>query len=218
MSEINDTYKKQAQELCDITLKLHSTVADVHSMYGDFLFKDKKTKEAQAEYISATKIEKSNFAIWSQLMFIDSELNDYTNLESHSAEAMELFPNNPISHYFNGVASIQLKKYDTAIKSLEDGIEFVYDNKSLLLGYYTSLGNAYNAIKNYTKSDKAYDDALKVNPDDAETLNNYAYFLSLRKEKLEKAEKVSIRDIFQVPAGKRLSLTINNQDIRTLYH
>ena len=193
LSEINDTYKKQAQELCDITLKLHSTVADVHSMYGDFLFKDKKTKEAQAEYISATKIEKSNFAIWSQLMFIDSELNDYTNLESHSAEAMELFPNNPISHYFNGVASIQLKKYDIAIKSLEDGIEFVYDNKPLLLGYYTSLGNAYNAIKNYTKSDKAYDDALKVNPDDAETLNNYAYFLSLRKEKLEKAEKFSRR-------------------------
>ncbi len=193
LSDINDTYKQQAIELCNITLKLHSTVADVHSMYGDFLFKDKKIKEAQAEYISAIKLDKNTFSIWSQLMYIDSELNDYTNLDNHSAEAIELFPTNPLPYYFNGVSSIQLKKYDAAISSLEDGIEFVYNNNTLLLGFYTSLGNAYNAVKNYTKSDKAYDDALKVNPDDAETLNNYAYFLSLRKEKLEKAEKFSRR-------------------------
>ncbi len=63
----------------------------------------------------------------------------------------------------------------------------------MLLEYYSNLGNAYNAIKNYVKSDKAFDDALKVNPDDASVLNNYAYFLSLRKEKLEKAEKFSRR-------------------------
>jgi tetratricopeptide (TPR) repeat protein len=162
-------------------------------MYGDFLFKDKKIKEAQAEYMSAIKLDKNTFSIWSQLMYIDSELNDYTNLESHSAEAIELFPTNPLPYYFNGVSSIQLKKYDVAINALEDGIEFVYDNKPLLLGFYTSLGNAYNAVKKFEKSDKAYDDALKVNPDDAETLNNYAYFLSLRKEKLEKAEKFSRR-------------------------
>jgi tetratricopeptide (TPR) repeat protein len=193
LSDINDTYKQQAIELCNITLKLHSTVADVHSMYGDFLFKDKKIKEAQAEYISAIKLDKNTFSIWSQLMYIDSELNDYTNLDNHSAEAIELFPTNPLPYYFNGVSSIQLKKYDAAISSLEDGIEFVYNNNTLLLGFYNSLGNAYNAVKNYTKSDKAYDDALKVNPDDAETLNNYAYFLSLRKEKLEKAEKFSRR-------------------------
>jgi tetratricopeptide (TPR) repeat protein len=193
LSDINDTYKQQALELCSITLKLHSTVADVHSMYGDFLFKDKKIKEAQAEYMSAIKLDKNTFSIWSQLMYIDSELNDYTNLESHSAEAIELFPTNPLPYYFNGVSSIQLKKYDVAINALEDGIEFVYDNKPLLLGFYTSLGNAYNAVKKFEKSDKAYDDALKVNPDDAETLNNYAYFLSLRKEKLEKAEKFSRR-------------------------
>ena len=60
-------------------------------MYGRFfLFKD-KNKRSTLEYISATKTEKTTSSIWSQLMFIDSELNDYTNLESHSAEAMELF-------------------------------------------------------------------------------------------------------------------------------
>ncbi|MBL7937323.1 MAG: tetratricopeptide repeat protein, partial [Bacteroidia bacterium] len=78
-------------------------------------------------------------------------------------------------------------------RSLEDGIEFVYDNKPLLIEFYSNLGNAYNSIKNYAKSDKAFDDALKVDPDNALILNNYSYFLSLRKEKLEKAERYSKR-------------------------
>lgn len=193
LSEVNETYKQQALELCLITLKLHSNSADAHSIYADFLLKDKKLKEAQTEYTESIKLDKSKFSIWQQLLFVESELNDNTNLQIHSAEAMELFPNNPIPFFFNGFANIQLKKYDLAVNALEEGVEFVYDNKPLLKDYYSNLGNAYNALKNYTKSDKAFDDALKVNPDDADVLNNYAYFLSLRKEKLDKAEKFSRR-------------------------
>jgi len=193
LSDVNETYKQQAFELCEIAIKLHSSSADVHSIYADFLLKEKKTKEARDEYLKATKIDKNQFSTWSQLMYVESEINDYASLEVNSSEAMDLFPNNPISYFFNGVANIQLKKYEKGIESLENGIEFVFDNKPLLLEYYSNLGNAYNAVKNYTKSDKAFDDALKVNPDDASVLNNYAYFLSLRKEKLEKAEKFSRR-------------------------
>lgn len=193
LSETNAVYKQQAMDLCDITLKLHPLSADVHSISGDFLLKDKKIKEAREEYVKAIQIDKSRFSLWQQLLAVEAELNAYKDLESHSAEAMELFPSNPMPYYFNGFANTQLKKFDAAIRALEDGIEFVYNDKPLLLEFYTNLGNAYNAVKNYTNSDEAFDDALKVNPDDASVLNNYAYFLSLRKEKLEKAEKFSRR-------------------------
>jgi tetratricopeptide (TPR) repeat protein len=193
LSETNAVYKQQAMDLCEITLKLHPSSADVHSIAGDFLLKDKKIKEAREEYLKAIQIDKSRFSLWQQLLAVEAELNAYADLESHSAEAMELFPNNPLTYYFNGFANTQLKKFPAAIRALEDGIEFVYNDKPLLLEFYTNLGNAYNAAKNYPKSDEAFDDALKVNPDDASVLNNYAYYLSLRKEKLEKAEKFSRR-------------------------
>ncbi len=193
LSDVNPTFKQQALELCSIALKIHPMSADIHSIYADFLLKDKKISEARTEYTKAMSIDKSPFSVWSQLMYVESELQDYKSLAEHSSEAMELFPNNPLPYYFNGFSNIQLQKYDAAIKSLEDGIEFVYNNNPLLLEFYTNLGNAYNSVKNYAKSDEAYDDALKVNPDDASTLNNYAYFLSLRKEKLDKAEKFSRR-------------------------
>ncbi|MFN8116100.1 MAG: tetratricopeptide repeat protein [Bacteroidia bacterium] len=193
LAELNDTYKQQAEELIQITLKLHSSSAEIHALYADFLLRDKKLKEAQAEYYESVKADKNHFNTWQQLMYVESENNDYAALATHSSEAMELFPNNSIPYFFNGFANIQLRNYNKAIESLEEGIEFVYNNNPLLKDFYSNLGDAYNAIKDYAKSDKAFDDALKVNPDDADVLNNYAYFLSLRKEKLEKAEKFSRR-------------------------
>ena len=53
------------------------------------------------------------------------------------------------------------------------------------------LGDAYNATKAYEKSDKAYDDALAINPNNDGVLNNYSYYLALRKTSLDKAEKMS---------------------------
>ena len=44
--------------------------------------------------------------------------------------------------------------------------------------------------------------ALKILPDDATTLNNYAYYLSLRKNKLDKAEKMSKKSLQLQPDSK----------------
>jgi tetratricopeptide (TPR) repeat protein len=179
--------------LLSILLKLHPMLSDAHNINGDFLYRDKKIKEARDEYAYAVKLDKGKFSSWTQLMYLESELSTFDSLEIHSAEAIELFPNQSTPYYFNGVANIQLKKYDKAIQSLSDGIEFVNNNNPLLLQFYSNLGEAYNYIKNYEKSDKAFDNALKVDPDNTYILNNYAYYLSLRKITLEKAEKYSRR-------------------------
>jgi Tfp pilus assembly protein PilF len=46
-------------------------------------------------------------------------------------------------------------------------------------------------MKQMEQSDKAYEDALALTPNDTYVLNNYSYYLSLRKEKLDKAEVMS---------------------------
>lgn len=193
LTEQSSDLMPQAAELMDIMLKTNPNDPESHSIHADFLLRDKKLKEARDEYEFAAKLDKSKFAVWSQLMFVDSEIADYEALSIHSAEAIDLFPNQPIPYFFNGVANIQLKNYTKAIESLKDGAEFVYNNNALLIQFFSNLGEAYNAIKDYENSDKAFDNALKVDPDNTFVLNNYAYYLSLRKAKLEKAEKFSKR-------------------------
>ena len=193
MTEIYPSYKPKAYELLNILLTVHPTQAKAWSVNGDFLYRDKKYNEAQQSFEKAIEYDKNKYAIWSQLMICDVDINDFKSLEKHSAEALEFFPNMPNPYFFNGLANLRLKEYKKAIQSFTDGQEFIYENTALQLQFYINLAEAYNADKQYEKSDKAFEDALSINPNDALVMNNYAYYLSLRKEKLERAEKLITR-------------------------
>jgi Tfp pilus assembly protein PilF len=58
---------------------------------------------------------------------------------------------------------------------------------------YPILGDAYQALGNNPASDEAFEKALAANPKDDHVLNNYSYFLSIRKEKLALADSLSAR-------------------------
>ena len=60
---------------------------------------------------------------------------------------------------------------------------------------YTLLGDIYNATKDYAKSDSSYEAAMRINPNDATLLNNYAYYLSVRKVRLKDAERMSKKSL-----------------------
>jgi tetratricopeptide (TPR) repeat protein len=186
-------FTAKGYELCDIMLKVHPRSPEAHSAYAEFLIRDKRITEAYEQYLIAARYDKTHLNTWVGLLKMESDLNIFDSLEVHSAMAMELFPNQPIPYYSNGVANMKLRNYKKAAQSFYDGVEFVYDDKTLMLGFYSNLGDVYSFLEEYEKSDKAYDNALMINPDDAYVLNNYAYYLSLRKEKLEKAEKLSKR-------------------------
>lgn len=188
-------YGTQGFELVQIMLKVHPSSPEANALYGDFLYYRKKFDEANKYfYLSAIK-DKSNYLSWEKLMNCDNLINNFDSLQKHSFEAMELFPNQPMTYYYNGISNIQIHDYKKASESLRDGLEFVLDDKILMSSFYSHLGDAYYYLKDYEKSDKALDDALKINADNFYVLNNYAYYLSQRKEQLDKAEKLSKRSL-----------------------
>ena len=63
----------------------------------------------------------------------------------------------------------------------------VFGNNELLAQFYSSLGDAYHSQKNHIMSDESYDKSLELSPLNTYVLNNYSYYLSLRKENLDKA-------------------------------
>ncbi len=191
ITEVYTDLKTDADDLCKIMVEVHPEEAKAYSMYGDFLYRDKKYEEARTQFRKAIALDKDKYAIWNQLLIIDSELNDEVSLEKESKEAMELFPNQPLPYFFNGSAKIQLRKYQEAIEVLSEGKEFVIGNPLLLAQFYANLGDSFNKLKKHSDSDAAYEKALQLDPNNVYVLNNYAYYLSLRKVNLEKAESMS---------------------------
>jgi len=191
ITEVYADLKTDADELCKLLVDTHPNEAKAHAMYGDFLNRDKKYEEARTSFRKAIELDKEKFAIWNQLLFIESELGDFEAMTKESKEAIELFPNQPSLYYYNGLANIQLKKYKEAIEILTEGKEFVFGNNLLLSQFYANIGDAENQLKNHSASDNAYEKALELDPNNVYVLNNYAYYLSLRKENLERAEALS---------------------------
>ncbi len=180
LSENQSELKQQAFELCEVLIAAHPKEAKAYSIAGDFYYRDKKLDKAKEAFLKAIELDKSKYVIWNQLLIIESELRDYDGMLKNGNEALELFPNEPTVYLLLGIAQLQLKKPVDAIKILNQGKQLVVDNKLLSGQFFANLGDAYYRTKQMDLSDEAYDEALKINPDDTYVLNNYAYYLSLR--------------------------------------
>lgn len=167
--------------------------AKAYVVLGDLLTQKGDMKGARDSYVKATEFDKSVFEVWLAIVEIDSKLNDNEGLAKHSEEAIEYFPNQALFWYHNGVANFVKKDFEKSISSLEEARNLALDNKEMVKFVNGLLGDAYNEAKQYSKSDDAYEAVLKVDPDDEHVLNNYAYYLSLRKDKLSRALQLSTK-------------------------
>jgi tetratricopeptide (TPR) repeat protein len=130
--------------------------------------------------------------IWEQLLLLENDLADFNNMYTESNEAIQYFPTQPIIYYFKGLSSYQLNKTEEAITSIKSGLDYVTDNPSLKADMYALLGNAYHKTGKMKESDEAMEQVLKIDKGNKVTLNNYSYFLSLRGDSLDKAERMSM--------------------------
>lgn len=190
-TELNRDYKPQLLELTKILVETHPDEARSHAIYGDYLLRERNLEDAISHYAKAIELDKNAFGVWNQLVLTLTDLKQYDELYRTTLSAIELFPTQPVFYLFNGIAAIQKKQYKEAIDVINNGLKLVVDNNALLELFYSNLGDAYYQMGLHAASDSAYDKTLQINPENAYVLNNYSYYLSIRKQKLEKAEKMS---------------------------
>jgi len=108
----------------------------------------------------------------------------------------------------NGIAQGLIGKHKDAVDVLDQAYMMSGRNKSLKSSIYNAMGISYTALKEYSKADNAFDEALKINPRFAEALNAYSYSLCERGTNLEKARQMS---------SNAIQLEENNPDYNATY-
>ncbi|MBC6990990.1 tetratricopeptide repeat protein [Hymenobacter sp. BT491] len=195
----NPKLNATALDLAGITMRVHPKEAKAFAVAGDIQIITENKKDARDSYLKAIHLDNSKFQIWQQVVLIDAELNQIDSLQRHTDQALELFPNQASLWFYNGVAHLLKKEPTKGVKSLEYGRKLATDNPELLAQFDTQLGDAYHELKDYPKSDAAYEAALAFDANNAQALNNYSYYLSLRGEKLDKAKEMSGKLVKQFP-------------------
>ncbi len=189
--DIQKDKKQEAFELAGILTATHPEEAKGYAIRADLYFLDDQLDTALASYLQALKYSKEVFTVWQQVMAIYNQKRDWATLQQVSTEAMELFPNQAVIYLFKGGAEVQLKEYEKALKSFGKGEKMSVENVKLRAQFLANMGDAYHSLNKHTESDSAYDRSLKLDPENSYVLNNYSYYLSLRKQNLEKAKQMS---------------------------
>ncbi len=100
-------------------------------------------------------------------------------------------------YYYQGVASYRMDKYDQALDILQKGKDFINaeTGNDEAANFYEIMAELLYKKGLKSQAYAAYDSCLQWKPDDAGSLNNYAYYLCLDNIELDKAEKMSRKSI-----------------------
>ena len=151
-------------------------------------------------YDSAIAKADTSIDAYVQVAFSYYNRGNYDRAIAVIDKGYDISPNDFRMNYVYGLNLQRLNKLTEAVSYYENALLANPGDLSLL----STLGMAYNTLKRFEDSDNAYERALRIDPEDALVLNNYAYNLSQRGEKLDKAMKMSRKSIERDPKNPNL--------------
>ncbi|WP_207421972.1 tetratricopeptide repeat protein [Desertivirga brevis] len=183
----------QTLELGKILTETHAGEARAFAVFADLLSRSNKLKEAEQNLRKSVELNNQVYSVWEDLIKIEIGRSDYKAVIKDGEEALTLFPNQAPLYYLTALGYQQTGQIDKAVSYLKNAVQLQIEDKEFLSQVYASLGDGFNALKQYKESDEAYNKALTANPENIYVLNNYAYYLSLRGEKLQIAADMAFK-------------------------
>lgn len=181
----------QVNELVEILIKTNGDDYRVFTVYAEYLISKGKLPEAREQLRKVLETNKDNYLIWERMLLISNDLLDFKSIYTDAEKAIDLFPNQPILYGLRAVACLQLEKYTEALDILKEGEPYLLDNKPMKIQFELYKAEANYKLNRVAEAFKAFDDVISLDPENWLAMNNYAYYLSIRNENLEKAELLS---------------------------
>lgn len=126
---------------------------------------------------------------------------DYDGVVELSRPALEYNPDEMAFCYFLGMAYVQQNKDDEALAAFKRGVSQITkkSNPDIVSDFYSIMGDLLHGKGLVKEAYAAYDSCLQWKPDNYMCLNNYAYYMSLKGDDLQKAEQMSYRTVKAEP-------------------
>ena len=116
-------------------------------------------------------------------------------------EARQYNPDEMAFYYYQGIASYQKGDLDDALNAFQNGISVINQESdpAIVSDFYAVMGDILHQKGMEQEAYAAYDSCLQWKDDNYGCLNNYAYYLSVNGEQLNRAEQMSYRTIKAEP-------------------
>lgn len=184
---------------------LDSADVEMLTMYASFLnYRERPEVEIQRLMARVLTVEPDNEMATQWLLQYYAGNRDYSSLEEICRRGVNYHPQELLYSYFLGMMLIERSEYVEALGVLNRGLRQRSEDTrlALLSEVFTLKGDVYYKMDRHEEAFLQYDSALVYNRDNVLCLNNYAYFLSLKNQDMDKAEEMSYRSIKAEPDNK----------------
>lgn len=189
-------------EVCNLAqsfLSIDSKNSDVLLLMGDFKMLLKEEDTACYYIRESLRINPSPFNAWSKLITSTLSRNKLDITIIDAKMAIESHPNQPFPSLAIGIALNRKKEYTKALKELLKGKDLVFGDNFLESNFLQEIGNSYYGQEKFKISFDYYEMSIALDSNNFILLNNYSYYLALRKTNLERAEELMLKVIAKFP-------------------
>lgn len=177
--------------------------AQIPMLYSQYLMAKGMEKKAVTVLEQVVQIEPTNKAARMMLLGAAVKENDFKQVIKICEPGIEATPEALEFYYYLAIAYMQDDRQDDVLSVSRKALEQVTpeSDKKMISDFYSIIGDIYHTKKQMDDAYLAYDSALVYNPSNTGALNNYAYYLSVEKRDLDKAEEMSYRTVKAEPTN-----------------
>ena len=191
----------QVIALFDRMMKQDMDDPQIPMLYSQYLLSKNMEQEAVPVLEQVVDLDPTNKAARLMLVSAAVKKEDYKQIIKVCEPGIEATPDALELYYYLAIAYHQAEQGDSVLSVCNRALEHITPDtrKEVISDFYSIMGDIYHTKKQMTEAYAAYDSALVYNPSNIGALHNYAYYLSVERRDLDKAEEMSYKTVKAEP-------------------
>ena len=191
----------QVIALFDRMMKQDMDDPQIPMLYSQYLLSKNMEQGAVPVLEQVVDLDPTNKAARLMLVSAAVKKEDYKQIIKVCEPGIEATPDALELYYYLAIAYHQAEQGDSVLSVCNRALEHITPDtrKEVVSDFYSIMGDIYHTKKQMTEAYAAYDSALVYNPSNIGALNNYAYYLSVERRDLDKAEEMSYKTVKAEP-------------------
>ena len=187
--------------LFDRIMEQEPDEAQLPLLYAQYLYSKDMKDKAVPVLNQVLQIEPTNTAARMTLLGEAVNKQDYDWVIDICQTGTEANPDMLEFYYYLAVGYNQTQRTDSVITVCQRALQHVTEDSesNVVSDFYAILGDAYHTKNMMPETYEAYEKSLEYNSNNIMALNNYAYYLSLERRDLDRAEEMSYKTVKAEP-------------------
>lgn len=193
-----DILEEQTRKVIEALSEEEADYAPAQLVAAEYFLQNNQMERALRNLERATEINPDHAEAWAQRIQVLFSLGRYEEVIELSDQANENAPDNAFVQFFTGASYMFEGQHEQAETWLENAT-LAPSRRNFRSAIYGTLGDVKQELDKWDETVDAYERALRLDPDNTTALNNYAYYLSVREENLERALEMATKAVESNP-------------------